>query len=440
MRQRTVLLACLAIAAVVTSSAAQDGIKAEFLKAQAVPVRSIEPADEDFEDLMPLVALLADVRVIGLGEQTHGDGAAFHAKTRLIRFLHQVMGYDVLVWESGMYSCHLIEQALRRGEPLQQAWRKGIFGVWCASEQVQPLLDYVHSTRATERPIEIAGADSQMTGPETAVKLQAHLADVVQRANTEDLTDAAAELAAVFAQVGAPGAVDPALVDLAHEVGELLIEELEDDGGGFAEVAARRERQLLGRALRNLLAQVIMRSSGEDMAAYSEAREPAFGATLQWLAEECYPDRRLIFWAASTHLNFNPAPLRRRNPDGSISEPMPLVVPMGRPIHEALGKEYYALDFIAYEGQIGSVAGWSRPLEAARPDTLDGLCAATGHENLFVDLRTLSRKQGGEWLGETFVARPRGYIEVFARWQEVCDGFFFTHTMYPSTRVKTLTE
>ena len=45
----------------------------------------------------------SSVGAVLLGEASHGDGAALLAKGRLVRYLHQARGFDVLVWESGFY-------------------------------------------------------------------------------------------------------------------------------------------------------------------------------------------------------------------------------------------------------------------------------------------------------------------------------------------------
>lgn len=68
--------------------------RVSWLADHAVRLRSIDPADDDFRDLEPLRVTLAGVRVVLLGEQNHGDGTTFLAKTRLIRFLHERMGHS----------------------------------------------------------------------------------------------------------------------------------------------------------------------------------------------------------------------------------------------------------------------------------------------------------------------------------------------------------
>ena len=54
-------------------------------------------------DLIFLKEVLKDKRIVLLGEQSHGDGATFEAKVRLIKFLHQELGFTILSFESGLY-------------------------------------------------------------------------------------------------------------------------------------------------------------------------------------------------------------------------------------------------------------------------------------------------------------------------------------------------
>ena len=452
----TLSFATLLPAGLAWAQASQPDLEARaaWLREHAVSIETIDPAleDDDFADLMPLVDLIGDVQVVGLGEQTHGDGAAFHAKIRLIKFLHEVMGYDVLVWESGMYSCRLVEEAIQGGEPATEAWKKGIFGVWGMSEQVQPLFEYVQATRATDRPLEIAGTDSQMTGQGAGEALKAQLIEVYEQSGSPAaLADAFEVIGRNFDLAKFPPLPNHKDIDVAamDEAAQVVIAELRSDDGAFAAVDAR-ERAFLARSLVNFNAMVEMvywmvksrsdEAADDDMFKYASIREPHFADTLVYLAREHYPDRKLIVWAASSHLTYNSRKVEW--PDGADGwkfDDSPWD-PMGNRVHEALGADFYVIDCIAYEGEIGSVAGWSRPLEAAEPGSIDALCHESGHPYLYVDMRSLPDTEGGAWLRERLVARPRGYGSMRANWGEVCDAFLFTDVMFPSTAFKPAPE
>src|SRR6185437_5850958 len=74
------------------------------LAAHAHAIRTIEPEDDDYDDLEPFGDAVGDARIVQLGECSHGSGTDFKAKARLVRFLHARMGFDVLVWESGLHA------------------------------------------------------------------------------------------------------------------------------------------------------------------------------------------------------------------------------------------------------------------------------------------------------------------------------------------------
>jgi hypothetical protein len=81
-----------------------------YLKKHAIPVRSIDAEDGNSADLEPLREVIGNRRIVMLGESTHGDGATFAAKIRLIKFLHERMGFDVLAFESGFYIRYAIHR------------------------------------------------------------------------------------------------------------------------------------------------------------------------------------------------------------------------------------------------------------------------------------------------------------------------------------------
>jgi len=321
--------------------------------------------------------------------------------------------------------------------------------VWAASEQVRPLLEYVDATRATSRPLQIAGMDSQLTGEGSGPALREHLWDIDGRAGRpKALRDAFEAMHASFDAISWDPLPDYKSIKYLEfgKAAQRVIATLEDEAGPFAHIISRRERTLLSRALTNFRAMVEMLYWGarsrspegaqDDMLHMASVREPNMAETMVWLAREFHPDRKLIVWAASSHLTYNSRRVEFGDGEGNWANDASPWEPMGNYVHEQLGDDFYVIDFIAYAGEIGSVAGWSRPLEPAPPGSVDALCHESGQPYLFVDLRTMPSWEGGAWLVERNVARPRGYGEMRADWSEVCDAFFFTDVMYPSTAIR----
>lgn len=56
---------------------------------------------KDFKNISALRETLNDVEIMALGENTHGLGQVFKAKADLVKFLHQELGFNLILFESG---------------------------------------------------------------------------------------------------------------------------------------------------------------------------------------------------------------------------------------------------------------------------------------------------------------------------------------------------
>ena len=154
-RQTLSCVAVLSLAVICRGQSASNSNRIAWLRENAVAVRSIDPADEEFDDLKRLGEAIGDARVVLLGEASHGDGAALLAKGRLIKYLHQHKGFDVLVWKSSFYECAIAGQAVANGAKCQDAFDKALR--WTHGEQVWPTMQYAVATQHGKRPIAQAG-------------------------------------------------------------------------------------------------------------------------------------------------------------------------------------------------------------------------------------------------------------------------------------------
>ena len=116
------------------------GDKIADLQKHVIPLDTIDVSAESFSDLTPLREHIGDRRIVVLGEPTHGDGTAFRAKGRLVKFLHQEMNFGVLAFENGLYDLRLATERASTPDEHVQAARGTLARPWAESKQVRPLL------------------------------------------------------------------------------------------------------------------------------------------------------------------------------------------------------------------------------------------------------------------------------------------------------------
>jgi len=129
-----------------------------FVEENLVPIRTIDPDDLDFEDLRALQTSIGNASVV-LGEQDHGDAPTFLAKTRIIKFLHQQMDFDVLVFESDFYGLSRSWELAKAGQADPNAYRHDVYPLWANCSECSELFRYIDSHIGTDQELTVAGAD-----------------------------------------------------------------------------------------------------------------------------------------------------------------------------------------------------------------------------------------------------------------------------------------
>jgi erythromycin esterase len=412
----------------------RDSARVAWLGTHTARVRSADPADRDWSDLEPLRAAIGNARVVMLGEATHGDGDTFLAKTRLIMFLHEELGFDLLVFECGLFPTSKAWEALRAGAPVREALASAIYPVWMGSREVQPLFEYVEARRSTARPLEVAGMDPQLWGTATADHFVADLEDVLRRGQADVLTASDwPEFRRLLqdAVTGVwwyekPSPDEKAAFDAAYGNVESTL------AGGLPLVSADEVafwRQVLRSTRIDLENDIAIDPDVGYRIEQRIARDEQMGENLVWLATTRYPSAKIVVWAANYHILRNVSDVALLGHPGYYSG----VTTMGDVVHVALGDDVYILGFTARAGEWGYwYSGYDpTPLSPTPVGSLESLLYEAGVERGFLNLRVASGN--GAWLREQFVARPTGYLDANAPWRQVMDGVFFTDRMTRST-------
>ncbi len=143
---RTVLLAGLTLVAAQAVAQTPDTTAAvvEWVRSHAVPLDTVEP-EADRRDLQPLLAHLAEARIVAVGESTHGTRDFFQFKDRLWRLLVEEAGFRAFAMEAGFAAAQAVDAYVMGGEgTAAEALEALRIGVWNTDE----VLDLIEWTRA----------------------------------------------------------------------------------------------------------------------------------------------------------------------------------------------------------------------------------------------------------------------------------------------------
>ncbi|WP_420153758.1 hypothetical protein [Siphonobacter sp.] len=136
----------------------------KYVTEHTVNIEHVNTSATDYRDLEPIGKAIGDARVVMLGEQDHGDATTFLAKTRLIKYLHEQKGFNVLAFESDFYGLTKgWDEVAKSSETLIPFFRENIFPIWTRSDACQYLFEnYIPHTFQTQHPLQITGFDSQL--------------------------------------------------------------------------------------------------------------------------------------------------------------------------------------------------------------------------------------------------------------------------------------
>ncbi|PWN57967.1 erythromycin esterase family protein [Chryseobacterium viscerum] len=130
-------------------------------------INSISMEYPDDSDLKILDSVLKGNRIVMLGENVHDDGATMQAKSRLIKYLHENLGYHVVLYEAGQYDSWIMNEEMKNHNmkvPADSIGGLGLFEFWWNNKETQPLISYYQKTKTLANPIELGGFDIQFSG------------------------------------------------------------------------------------------------------------------------------------------------------------------------------------------------------------------------------------------------------------------------------------
>ncbi|HYW33367.1 MAG TPA: erythromycin esterase family protein [Gemmatimonas sp.] len=416
------LLLALIIAAM---PATQDTVVAPAAVQRAsVAIRTIDPADADFKDLEHLKKALGTARVVVLGEP-HNDGATLQAKARLIRFLHEQMGFDALVIEQDLLGVREDVRQLATETPLAEL--RGSVATYVDAERAW-LFSYVAEQARGPRTLHLSGMDPLWNTRELSTAFGPDLVAFFDKVKPGTLP---ADLRAVLVgTIGHPYMADPrpmtpgrfrtvpvetVLAAKDEAVLRALLGVIVSNRPAFERTHGRNEVRFTELALENRVLNLRYHADRQQPNRANVvlgARDSLMGRAAAFLVNDYYKGRKAVISSGSHHAMSNGAELGVAGYENMIGH-LRRSVPTG----------VYSVGFVAHEGKHGPSPGYATPIDSTRFGSPEWAASQLSADHLWIDMNQVP----GMYRSKLFNTQP------VALWKRHFDFAFYIRREHPLT-------
>jgi erythromycin esterase len=374
----------------------------EWLRKTAIVFKT-ERAENGFDDLQPLKALVGDARIVALGEGTHGTAEFFRMKHRLVEFLASEMGFTVFAIEANMPEAYRVNDYVLHGKGDPRALLKGMyFWTWDTQEVLDMILWMRKFNESGKGRIQFLGFDMQ-TAAVAAENARKFIADVdpsfaKSAAEAYDGLDAAIRAAHADQQKSASTASALSLARSARkERVEAALRHLEENRARYLEKKPAPE---VDWAIQN--ARVAHQAAGSLVPSTqvgSNHRDQCMADNVDWILSQAPSGTKIVLWAHNGHVS--------RVGMGATS--------MGSHLAQRHGKDYFVFGFAAHKGRYTAVARGTglgtHELRPSEPGSVEYYASASGLSRMIIDLRRASRDEpAAAWLTRPIKHRSIGAL------------------------------
>jgi erythromycin esterase len=401
----TTLLLCLSLYGVT-----QDSMENKILE-NLIELGEVSNGNRDFAGYDKLDSLFNGVEIVMLGEQSHGDGTTFDTKIKLIQYLHEKQGFDILAFEAGFYDCNKAWLSIVNGGPADIAMGKSIITLWSNSKQFIPLSNYIDSCVLTGHPLQLMGFDIQFTGllweENYAVDLSNYLRNIDSSIiNSESYNQLVLDI---------------------NSVTNFTYKELKKKNILQDTILIN---QLLSSVNSSLLYDSFWHQSLISLKYYlieaafkKDYRDQRMADNLIWIKDN-YPNRKIICWGATSHFLYNSQEIEMLKFPFSILDNYYKKVPsMGTYIKNEYKDKVMTIGFTAYEGEARAIKEIKK-LKPVLEGSLEQIIGMSEYENCLLPLNNINV--------DGLLSRPLAYQYMKTNIQHVMDAVIFNRTMTPN--------
>lgn len=381
-------------------------------------------------------------KYILLGEPTHGDGAVFDEKVKIIKKLHQENQFKTVLFEAGFYDNYKVWELTKVNNDFT-LYNQSIFSMWSETKAFQELLEYVKQNHE----MKILGIDCQ----EGVIFQKYYLNDLkeILKKNNLSFTENEFQL------------IDKTLIykDLEYlKNNKTEIEKLQSIYSKFLHALASIKNKdfktkIIEQAFKSSKAKVdymLTIINGEKFPVQNP-RDQQIADNFIFLQKEL-KDEKLILWAANYHIandlsTFKTSEIsldyikrmhtQEKDLTGhngssleeninSINE-LKDAIPMGKILKDYYKDELFSLAFTAYSGNYFGQHETVMPILIPPQNSIECDLFSKNSPAILIELENYPKNE--------FYSSTLGYFPILMQWKKVYDGIYYIPKMYPPEKI-----
>jgi erythromycin esterase len=365
----------------------------QWLQNNAQPIEKIESDKGDtYKDLNFLKKVLENKQIVFLGESSHGAAQFSTSKVRLVKYLHEKLGYNVLAFESGLGELFAVDAQINQ-QSSTQSLKDSMYPIW-QTKEVLPLFEYIKQKSNSRQPLQLAGIDMQPVGSygkfleswfqkidpkmgEKAKQTEEKFSASLLQSDTEAFQKDQQKMIEAYQE----------LYDFTQKQVRALAG-LYSNSSNMVKVTQYVLQDRI-HSVKDVVPHYVSynhyvqeKDGTHATKAYDQyniARDQAMAKHMVWLTEELYPKQKIIVWAHNLHIR--KANTKTVNPNRSP------IVTLGQLLPAKIKEQSYVLGLYMNSGTSNKNDRTPLPVRHRHPKgTIESIFGKAGYKNFFIDL------------------------------------------------------
>ena len=393
----------------------------DYVKSNTVSIDNIDTTSENYEDLEPIGKAIGNARIVMLGEQDHGDAPTFLAKTRLVKYLHEKKGFNVLAFESDFFALTKGWDELPKNKPVIDTFlRKNIFSIWTGCDACHHLFyDYIPSTFSTDNPLNIAGFDNQVCLAYSKENLSKQIDSVFIKLNlplAQNKTEKDSTLFCINILINSYGPIPDSIYSVIES-------KLNTAKKQLSVKTAKNDYWVL--VISNLIElNNQYRTFSKRYIQSNFIRDKQMDVNLNWICNEKYPNEKIIVWAANGHIMKYTDSIKSKR----------VFMNMGTLFAKNNSSNTYVMGFTSFHGEAGRITIKNKYRLASPAINSFERWIDKDYQYSFTDFKKYNETHPANQT--SFRMKGAGHFSINTYWNKVFDGVFFIRDMYPCKQIQ----